>query len=238
VAFFREGRIGFQDFGYLLKLTYGGSYLGGVSGAFWFITCLFLTQQIYNIISARFSERSLHLIVLFAYVTSLADSLAGGSDFPWAANVSLCAVFFFHVGFLLKTYPVAFQLIRSRWSVVIFLFVLGFLVTWDLPYAMDMKSANYGIPILTPVLAVVCSMFAFELSKEMTQWEGLKWLLIPIGRASMTILFLHQFCQYAVFIPIGLSSKALVLLLSIIVPVWMHLLLQRFRVTRFLFLGG
>ncbi len=51
---------------YLLKLLYGGEALKGTTGIFWFVTCLFITQQVFNILLKRYSKKTILQISLFA----------------------------------------------------------------------------------------------------------------------------------------------------------------------------
>ena len=62
-----------------LKKLYGGDYLVGWFGIFWFVTCLFLTQQIYNLLRQKLSTYSpgLALIMVGFYVLAY-----------WAASLS------------------------------------------------------------------------------------------------------------------------------------------------------
>ena len=87
-------------FGYLARLLHGGYLLKGSVGVFWFVTCLFLTQQLFNFIGVRVNnEKRLFAIAIALYIVSMMDQLSPGHlVLPWAANVVFGAFFFYALG--------------------------------------------------------------------------------------------------------------------------------------------
>src|SRR6478672_13285356 len=62
---------------HLGKLIYGGELLKGVLGIFWFVTCLFLTQQLFNFVKVRVkSTKTIMSIAASLYVVSFLNQIS------------------------------------------------------------------------------------------------------------------------------------------------------------------
>jgi fucose 4-O-acetylase-like acetyltransferase len=191
----------------VLDMVWGGDHLRGDYGVFWFVTCLFATQQTANWLLSKFKPWEVAafgtLSMCVAYINSLL--------FPWFTlpldlNVVLGALPFFLTGYFLR------KVNLDRWWIT-FIAILGTLTAIWLAYinksiAYDMRSANYGIPFLSLILAISCIFTLIWISKSILLVPFVTKLLEMIGAASIGIMFIHKplpgvpgFGQLALFHP-------------------------------------
>lgn len=169
----------------------GGIALKGWTGVFWFVTCFFITQQLFNILVIRYSEKLL-FIVLVSFLISLINSeFFNFFWLPFNTNVSLAALPYFFIGYVLRKknkLNLTVLIVSIFISIVVILFEFGF---FSKSLAQDMKVVNYGIPILSFIganaLVLVCILLSLLISKN-----NISSLFKFFGVASMFIMFLHQ----------------------------------------------
>src|ERR1700728_2689079 len=86
-------------------LLWGGAAMRGTYGVLWFLTCLFLTQQVANWIIVRFSRSTFMMVSAASLLLSYGHSIwFPGDSLPWDADVVLAALPFFAVGYLLRDF--------------------------------------------------------------------------------------------------------------------------------------
>jgi polysaccharide biosynthesis protein PslL len=185
--------------GYIARLLHGGYLLKGSVGVFWFVTCLFLTQQLFNFISVRIQDkRRLFAIAIALYIVSTIDQLSPGHlVLPWAANVVFGAFFFYALGSIYGNY-----IFKARSQLLIFLAVSVsvfsiVLVSLGLSLSFSMKQAYYGFFILSPLAAFSLTKLLVLVSSALSKVKGLAPMLSFMGQASITIMFVHRSVQYA-----------------------------------------
>jgi fucose 4-O-acetylase-like acetyltransferase len=128
----------------------------GIYGVLWFLTCLFLTRQLANVLLVRCRPRVLGAAAFLSLLLSYGDSLLLPHVSPPSdANVVLAALPFFIAGYfcratLLDGWPLATA--SAVGIAVLFLLIIH----GGVRIAYNMRSAVYGVPILTPVLAFCC----------------------------------------------------------------------------------
>ncbi|QVY65844.1 acyltransferase family protein [Polaribacter sp. Q13] len=177
-------------FKYILKPIYGGQLLNNGLIAFWFITCLFLTQQVFNLLVHKInSKKLLALIVFLFYITSYINSeIYSVFKLPWNANVVLAAIPFFYTGYLFKLKKYSINLI----VILVLNIISAYIIYYQTPIAYDMKTANYGIPIISFILSTASILFIIFIAKKLQHINFISKKLKYIGRKSMIIMFLHQ----------------------------------------------
>jgi fucose 4-O-acetylase-like acetyltransferase len=215
-----------------VKPLFGGKLLEGYLGVFWFVTCFFLTQQIFNYLIINFRPVQLRLIMVFSVIGAyLSSSLS--SAIPWNANVVLIALPIFYLGYLRKQLKYELPFI----PILVCCFAAGLFTVLEPKNIFNMKEGYYGLPIIT----FVCSLFIIEaifiLSKRIEQHQFISRILITIGQASMVIMYLHQFVQL-ITLKFVSSDVYIRSLFAIFIPVLIYFFLKRYAVTRCLFLGS
>lgn len=214
---------------------WGGRYVG----AFWFVTCLFFTQQVYNVLH-RWTMRKaylLHGLVLFAYAVAMLESrYLSAKSFPWSIDIVAMALPFYHLGHIASQTKVKMVLVTVFSAII----VAGAVVVDRenlLNLEFDMYLARYGVPLVSVVLAVACIALVCQLSKAMCSVPFLRPVFSTLGGASMVIMFLHQFVQtHLDAVPFGKSVPA-VIALSLLLPLAAYRLFILFPITRKVFLG-
>ena len=209
------------------KAVYGGELLSGVLGVFWFVTCLFFTQQVYNII-VRLPAMKGNVIIMLLYALGVLNSWHKPSlPFPLAFNVTAIALTYYHCGNLFKTHKIS-----DRKILVLIVFTLSIagalLKTHGIDVGVNMKYTQYGIPILNVVFPLSFIVLIFKVSQFLEPFTYLKIALGRIGQASMTIMFLHQFFYIIICPRIELcENQFITFLISIIGPFIVHFFVSK-----------
>jgi polysaccharide biosynthesis protein PslL len=224
---------------HLLKIIgtalYGGRLLQGWTGVFWFVTCFFLTQQAFHWLQPRCNAKGWGVIGAIALcLSSINSQFFPQVAFPWNINVVLAALPFFAAGFYLK--QIQFRtLTYGIYSLFIPLSLL--LVTRGFPIAYNMKGSSYGIPVLTPVLAMGCIVGLMGISQLIAhRMPFLQTGLAYLGSASMMIMYLHQPVQLTLK-KFGVDSE-IRLFVATLVPLIIFFLVKERSFVRALFLGS
>ncbi|MEL6491953.1 MAG: acyltransferase family protein [Cyanobacteria bacterium J06621_3] len=226
---------------YMGRLIYGGEWLTGYVGVFWFVTCLFLTQQLYNFVSLR--VRSQKMVLAIAAVTYLCVGIEQvivpeSLQFPWNANVVLCSFLFYVVG---SVYGHA--LFKSSNRKVIFgAFVISAIsaVMMEAGFELSfvMKDAYYGFFILSPLASLSLMKVIAVVSNWLMQIPIVAKVIASVGLSSLTVMFFHRTVEYT--LPDFFFKWPSVLTAVVITGVcWVtHWLLSTTTLSRALFLGS
>jgi fucose 4-O-acetylase-like acetyltransferase len=222
----------------LTDMFWGGDRLHGDYGVFWFITCLFATQQIANWLLSKFGTVQIAVCVTIsmglAYINSL---LVPQFTLPLDLNVVVAALPFYLVGYYTKKLELNRPWITS-------LAALGVIATiWlayiDIPIQYDLRSAIYGVPLLSLLLAACCIVAMIWISKLILLAPSLTSIFEKIGAASMGIMFLHKpLPGLPGFSRLSLSHPYAAFVVVSFVAYVCTILITRFRVGRALFLGS
>jgi fucose 4-O-acetylase-like acetyltransferase len=113
--------------------------------------------------------------------------------------------------------------------------ICGLAATAGVEFSFSMKDANFGPPLLGILLAMALSLGLILIMMKLQNWQPTHWL-IPIGRASLVILFVHQFVHFTL-VEIGVTQDAALILASLIIPLGLFFAMDRFGLSRWLFLG-
>lgn len=198
------------------KLLSGGSLLGGIFGAFWFVPCLFGGLVIAQLV---LSQRSgLASITMVSCLTVIAYALPGVS--PWSTGIlSLGSAPMAAVLVL-----IGFALARSTWLdakiVLVGCAILGFSAL-AVGAAIDFKFGEYGVPLFSMAGAVALSCLVMALSKQLAAIPVLARSLGYVGQSTLTVLYLHQSIHLGLRLA-GLHSDLLLILLSLAIPLVLH----------------
>ena len=220
----------------LFKGLYGGQLLGGGTSAFWFVTCFFVTQQIFNYLFTRFDRKQLGMILVGSFVLSYVNQYCFRDwVFPGAINAALAALPYFGLGVFLKgrTFSRSVYVGAGLISLIGFgLMINGTLSKYDMEYA------NYGIPGLSFGIATATIVVLMGLSKWLTQFDRIKYPLTYVGSASMVILYVHQYVQMQVKVKVGEDANGLRLAASLLVSLLAYQAIVQFPITRAFCLGS
>ncbi|NQT36954.1 MAG: acyltransferase family protein [Planctomycetes bacterium] len=188
----RTATIG-RMFGHAL---FGGQMLDGIFVVYWFFTCLFLTQMLFNVLCHYVPPRTWWWVGVLGlcYLTAWADGRwAADVPFPWAADVTLMAVVFFALGHVFRrqgdrsTIPVG---VVAACALIAAVAVYCRSRQWfDFDY--DMIAKAYGLPGVNLVVPVALIVLTIRVSMWLSRVEPVRYVLAEMGRASMVIMALH-----------------------------------------------
>lgn len=183
------------------SLLFGGRFITGSYGVFWFITCLFFTQVLFQIICLILKSTKTRLLcILFFYIVSHIEgwyvSTLGGSEpslhvhVPWNIDVSLLALCYYSIGYYAKTY---LKQIPAFLTGVCVLLTAGCITLQELgllDYHLSMKYLtynDYALDLLIPFMMVIsyCGIFQLITSAKILSF------LSFINRRGLAIMYMH-----------------------------------------------
>ncbi|MEL6816205.1 MAG: acyltransferase family protein, partial [Cyanobacteria bacterium J06598_3] len=188
---------------YIYQLTYGGTTLTGTTGVFWFITCLFVTQQLFNFISNRIhSRKAMVLISLGLYAASclVQPFIPDYFAVPWSANAVGCAFLFYATGalygqFLFKEQNNKTEKNLRLAAIAITIFSIE-LLSLGVDLSFGMKHGYYGYFVLSPLAAFGLIKLLMVSSAWLAEEKWLCTSLSFMGGASLTIMYIHRLIEY------------------------------------------
>lgn len=215
------------DLKHVARMLFGGRVLHGWFGVFWFVPVLFVTQQLANRLIPRLSTRRFALLSVACLL--LAWLIPPASTVPYALDVVLVALPLFWIGWLCRGMAPDRLWLSLLGAVGIGLCALGWMPT------IVMKNARYGWPVVTLLFAIAGAHLCAQASRWLAPVQR---PFQALGRASMTILYLHP----VVFIVLRddlklLSHQALLVAVATLVPFALHHAFAQSALTRRLFLG-
>ncbi|MGB3295727.1 MAG: acyltransferase family protein [Phormidesmis sp.] len=221
---------------YTFRMLYGGEALTGTVGVFWFVTTLFLTQQLFNFIGVRIKDKRLILgitvalygIALLDQITATAFPLPWG--LPWNINVVCGAFVFYAIGSLYGDF-----IFKQHTKLLLFLAamvsILAVILTVSGPALIfNMKLAHYGVFILSPLTAFSLTKILMYGSSFLARIDLPRAAISSVGGASITIMFAHRIFQY---IPPGSLLERWPWLMAAVVTLLCYVLHQILLTNRF-----
>lgn len=222
----------------LLDMVLGGRALISGLAAFWFVTCFWATQQLFNVLLTRLSLRTTGIVMLA--MLGLATVNQWFFRELWLIgnfNVILMAAPCFYLGHLVAHYRIDVE--RPR--VLLLTAGIGVLSMWcvhaDPHFTMDMKYADYGMPVLSLLGAFAITLVLMALSRQLARVPVVSRVVGLIGEASMVIMFLHLSIQVALDHHGLVEALAPRWLLMLLLPVLLYLLVRQNGWARLLCLG-
>ncbi|NJR40552.1 MAG: acyltransferase family protein [Leptolyngbyaceae cyanobacterium CSU_1_4] len=215
--------------------VYGGRLLQGWTGVFWFVTCFFLTQQLFHLLYTR-CRRTGWLIggAIALIISTLNTQFFPQVCFPWNANVVFAALPFFGFGFYLKQIQISklmYGIAAGLTAIALWLISNGYEISYN------MKASGYGIPVVTLIFSMAVIICLIGLSQWIAQYLGmLQKGLAYLGTASMVIMYLHQPIQLTLK-KLGTDGEIRFLLASLI-PIALYFLIKERTLTRAFLLGS
>jgi fucose 4-O-acetylase-like acetyltransferase len=216
----------------------GGRYLTEELGVFWFVTCLFATQIVYNEVALRTKGPTDPAMLIFvagsvvlAYVIQAYWSEVRS---PLALTNVPFAIGAFWFGHVLRERSLPAGAIVVAAIAVFGISIVAARAGFD--FTFTMKNTVFGPPILGLLLALAISATALKLIRLVT------WGAVPVapvaelGRASLVIMFGHQFVHFT-FRDSGVTSELPLIALSVGLPYLLYRLLKASAILSPWFLG-
>jgi polysaccharide biosynthesis protein PslL len=219
-------------------LVWGGDSLRGPLAIFWFVSCLFLTQQLMNWLMITYSMRRVVQVTAAAYVLSYVISIyAPWFKLPFDAHVVLGAMPFFLFGYLMRKVDIG-----QIW--IMLLAVIGTISggLWvylapSLDY--EMRGGVYGWPVVTTLLAASCIAMLMLVSKALARLPSAVKVIGSVGALSMGIMFVHLEVRSILGVQrLEQMNPVLSLILVMIGSYMVSQLLSKFSLTKGFLLGS
>ncbi len=226
---------------FILKQLYGGQLLTDWFSVFWFITCLFFTQQLYNFIYTNFGNYKslINIIMLDVYCLAMIDySFFKDISFPWNINVVLMALPFYWLGHMVSKNLTIFNYKKLVFIAVITLVIIALIDNfYFLEFTFDMKNKSYGIPIFNLFIAIAGIIIVQQMAQTVNKINFLDNVTREIGAASMAIMYLHQPIQIS-FKQVSFLNEGIIRMIAgLLIPYLIYKIMINFSLTRKFLLG-
>jgi fucose 4-O-acetylase-like acetyltransferase len=190
----------------------GGQSLTGWLSVFWFITSLFFTQVIYVYLQGLDRKLFYSCILIslaLAYTTSIytPDVLTF-----WSLNTVLFTLPIYFAGNLCASYRTGFL---PTLSILAIAFILPFYYMYPSLYNIDIKQAEYGMPVIALILSLSLVIITFSISRRIKTPRILANSLAYLGGMSMTIMYMHQPIQITLRHHLHVSHSLVLIVLTI-----------------------
>ncbi|MEJ6482533.1 acyltransferase family protein [Nostoc punctiforme UO1] len=222
----------------LWKQLYGGANLTLWFSVFWFVTCLFITQQLYNLLYIKFGSKNWLMIKIMigSYCLAMINYYLKNVAFPWNINIVAMALPFYWLGHMAaKSFLINTRILIL--GTIIFLTAILLDAASLLHFAFNMKGTSYGVLIFNVVIAlsgiIITQQFALLLYNKFYIGNALR----ELGNASMIVMYLHQPIQitmknYPIF-----AAQGIRVLGALIISYIIYKIICNFSIMRQLFLG-
>ncbi len=215
----------------ILDLLYnsilGGVYLTGWFSVFWFITCLFFTQQIFCWLE-HLGDRKLQFIMVTALLISYANYLYFPDiKLPYALNTVFYTLPIFYVGHFIAKIKLE---VKDRVVFLLFTLTLLFYSFCNNILLIDIKHSDYGVPVLSFVISFIMILTVFKFSIHIDEHKLLALFFSWLGTSSMTVMYLHQPIQISLKTMLGIKSEIILTAITISICLCVN---ELFKLNRF-----
>lgn len=224
-----------HDYHRILHDFFGGRRLIAEFGVMWFITCLFVSILAYNLLRRRFADPLAPILIVMMTVLFFLSFLVAPVSLPWNLALSPIAIIFLWLG---EVWMAGFggqdvsDIMRLPVTWVALVFAPLSYFTTD---TLDMKLGILGTPILSVIAALAWSHLILLACRTIARSMWLRRLLIPLGQASIVILFTHRLITDRIMPDL---YPPLLVAVALAVPFLLYRLLKNFGpMVRLLFLG-
>jgi fucose 4-O-acetylase-like acetyltransferase len=171
-----------------MAIFWGGNRLGSVCTTFWFITCLFLTEQCGNFILTRCGGVLASIWGIGMLSLAYANSIWWPQlSLPLDANVVAGALPFFLLGHLYRHHSRPWFLFLSIPGSI----SAAYLIWHGSAISINMKIGQYGFPILSLLFSLSCIHAIIRVSTALSKFTSVVTVTGSVGRLSLGIMFLH-----------------------------------------------
>ena len=219
----------------ILKIIIGGRYLGGQTGVFWFVSCLFFTQLLASALWNLDKVWVRYWAIAFMYMLALLNSKYSGAWLPLNINVVLCSILYFGIGIELRS---RMHVAKRYFAIIVALAVLGIVLLYHgFNNTNDMKYASYGIPVVTVVSAASVSIVILIVCQMIAKYR----VVVPmsfLGRSSLFVMYMHipVYC-YLNGEFLGINAY-FVFVTAVLFPAFLYFFVLKYRVLSILLIGN
>jgi fucose 4-O-acetylase-like acetyltransferase len=212
---------------------WGGTELRGWTATFWFVSCLFFTQQIFKLLSAYNEKIIASVCMVFLSIAYINSYFFQTLSFPLAINIVFYSLPIMFMGYLYKVHFEKKTTHNIVLCTILFIVIL-FLCSLFPSITIAMKYSNYGVPLISLSCGIILTHIFIVFSKFLHIHTN---MLSYIGQASMVIMYLHQSIQFGIkqYFTENLYVR---FSFALLVPLIIYYILSKSSCSRFIFLGS
>lgn len=221
----------------LIKAAAGGELLVSTLGPVWFITCYAASRAIVITLSSCKLTILFCVSILFAFtaIALLVSHLFPTFFLPWALNIAPLGALLFYVGYLSRMFvddmhPMIVGTIIVMAAIALIAADLGWIGS------IQMKYGDFGTPGISLMGGVVVSLAVFFISRILATSLAFR-PLAELGKASITIMYLHLPLGYLFANVSGIKSPYILVLATLLASIIAHFAFDANSFTRKFFLG-
>ena len=212
----------------------GGVALTAELGTFWFPGVLFLTLILFNLMS----EGIRAWVCIAAFVVA---NFVNHYELFLPLNIQAVpiALFYMTAGNIIKKYLPTSEfgrIVEEKINPIAvgIIAVLGVVILVLPDVFLDIKYNNYGIPVVSILLSLVMVAIVAVLCVRIAKVPVIGKFLAFCGKASLFIMFVHQYVHFRIF---ATQGRLLTLLGTIALSLLLYIAAMRWRTTRLMLCG-
>ena len=222
----------------LIWIIFGGRFSSGI---YWFITCLFFAQLLFQLLFILFkSNRTRFILIFSAYILAHIESIylikSSPREFfvPWNIDVSLIALTYLAFGYYGKKLITNNKIAIGSFLISILLLTAYKFEFFD--FTLNMKSVYYHDLLLDLMLPIIFTLAVFGISRWIKNALLLK-TLANFGTLSLPIMYMHTTLN-KIIQPYFEYGSYVYTFIGVLVPILIAVIFfERFTITQLLFLG-
>lgn len=221
----------------MLRVGFGGRFIGGPYGAFWFITCFWASFCILDYIFLKQKNTRKRLIIIACmYIAAHIEAYVGLQHtiyIPWNVDVAMITVSYMAVGYYCRQY---IQNMSVRTTILLLVLSAVFMIAdyiGLMHYRTDFKNMLYNNVLLDLLIPVTLSAALLGIS-QLLEKVSLGRLIGNLGEYTLPVMYLH--IPFNIFL--NTNDAGLFVLIGVTIP-WLaaKYVFSKFSLTRFIFLG-
>ena len=181
-----------HDYHRVLHGVFGGRHLIAEFGVMWFVTCLFISIVAYNMVRRRFSDPLSPPLIALMTLLFFLSFLVAPFSLPWNLALSPSAIVFLWLGDVWMAGFGGKEIADILRQPVTWVALVTAFISYFTTEQLDMKLGNLGTPVLSVIAAVAWSHLMLLVCRTMAVSGWARALLVPLGQASIVILFMHR----------------------------------------------
>lgn len=221
----------------IIYALYGGAYLKGPYAVFWFVSVLWMSTNLFNLLIAQ--KWGLWLLPVFIGVSYLVTML----PMPLPLNVHMVplAISYIMIGNIIRRHADWIALkVGNKLRVYVVLAVAFLVLVYVMRHELmiDMKYNNPGIPVVSVLSSVVASACVACIAIALSHIRQVARFFAFLGEASMIIMFVHMpVKEYLIFRIYPDGNHLLSIVCGLTISIAAYSLLKSTALSRRLFMG-
>lgn len=221
----------------IIYALYGGAYLKGPYAVFWFVSVLWMSTNLFNlIISLKWGMWLLPVFIGVSYMVTMLPI-----PLPLNAHMVPLATSYIMIGNLIRRNTDWIQLrLKNKLGVCLVLAIAFLVIVYIMRHGLmvDMKYNNPGIPVISVLSSVTSSACVACIAIVLSRIGIVARFFAFLGEASMIIMFVHMpVKEYLIFRIYPEGNHLLSIVCGLSISIAAYYLLKSTPVSRRLFMG-